>query len=263
MLTNQIYQSMKSTFFAIVLLLGLSTVMVSCDKEDFGSGSSKASGKENGHEYVDLGLPSGTLWATYNVGATSPMEYGGYYAWGETGTKRVYSWETYKWLGGFMYPTNNPVLSKYRSSSQGWGDDVKLDYKTILDATDDAAQINWGGKWRMPTIEEWRELVNTNYCTLTPTPQNGGIKVTSRKNGKSIFLPAAGCLVNYDKRGLELSGYGLYWASNKNGSPNDESASFMAFYGYRLSSGHDIVDVWSNDYKLRRYGLSVRPVFTK
>ena len=132
----------------------------------------------NGHECVDLGLPSGTLWATCNVGATTPEDYGNYYAWGETTTKATYDWSTY-------FDTNDGgnTFTKYNKGG-----------KTVLDPEDDAAHVNWGGSWRMPTQAEWQELLDN--CTWTWTTQNGikGYKVTSNKAGytdKFIFLPAA------------------------------------------------------------------------
>ena len=144
-----------------------------------------ATGYENGHEWVDLGLPSGLKWATCNVGANSPSDYGDYYAWGETSTKSDYSWSTYKWCNG-----SDNTLTKYNTNS----DYGMVDNKTRLELSDDAARANWGGSWRMPTYEELYELINKDNCTWTWTTQDGknGYRVTSRTNGNSIFLPAAG-----------------------------------------------------------------------
>ena len=90
----------------------------------------------NGHEYVDLGLPSGTKWATCNVGASSPEDYGEYYAWGETETKSTYDWRTYKWCKG-----SNDTMTKYCTSSSSG----TVDNKTVLDPEDDVAHVKWGG----------------------------------------------------------------------------------------------------------------------
>ena len=119
------------------------------DKENTSSngGSSGHTGTENGHEYVDLGLPSGTKWATCNVGASKPQDYGNYYAWGETSTKETYKWSTYKY-GTYDDDGDYSKLTKYNTS----------DSKTTLDLSDDAAHVNWGGKWRMPTFEQLSEL---------------------------------------------------------------------------------------------------------
>ena len=162
----------------------------------------------NGHEYVDLGLPSGTLWATMNVGATTPEDYGNYYAWGETKTKTEqgkaddYSMATYKWLsiGTILddegIETTSGIYNKYWTNTDadlGYITGI-VDNKTILDLEDDAAAMNWGGSWHMPTHADWNELINTENCTWSWITNNGvnGYKVTSIFNSKSIFLPAAG-----------------------------------------------------------------------
>ena len=198
-----------------------------------------ASGIINGHEYVDLGLPSGLKWATCNVGATKPEEYGGYYAWGETEEKENYDWSTYKWCNGSYY-----TQTKYCTN----GSYGTVDNKTVLDLEDDVAHVKWGGNWRMPTQAEQDEL--RTKCTWTWTTQNGvnGYKVTSKTNGNSIFFPAAGCrngaYLNYSGSG------GDYWSSSLFGGDSDYA------YGLGFSSG---CYNWS-DYDRRYYGFSVRPV---
>ncbi len=129
--------------------------------------------------WVDLGLPSGTLWAACNVGATRPEEYGNYFAWGETMPKSEYNEENYKW--GIYNNSASPDcgMTKYN----------KTDGKTVLDPSDDAARANWGSQqWRMPTFEEMEELLNN--CTRTQTTLNGvvGFRI-SGPNGNSIFMP--------------------------------------------------------------------------
>ena len=153
------------------------------------------------HEYVDLGLS--VKWATCNVGATKPEEYGDYFAWGETQPKSNYDWSTYKYCNG-SYKT----LTKYNNSSS-YG---TVDNKTTLDLSDDAARANWGGSWRMPTRAEQDEL--RNNCTWTWTTQNGvnGYKVTSKSNGNSIFLPAAGYRDDSSLNNAGSTGY--YWSSS-------------------------------------------------
>ncbi len=108
----------------------------------------------NGHDYVDLGLPSGLIWATCNVGAAKPEDYGDYFAWGETEPKDDYWWSTYKWCNGDW-----DKLTKYCTDSYYWdsSSSSSMDNKTVLDPEDDAAHVNWGGSWRMPTDEEWTE----------------------------------------------------------------------------------------------------------
>ena len=185
---------------------------------------------------VDLGLS--VKWATRNVGASSPEEYGNYYAWGETFAKSNYDWSTYKWCKG-----NYTTLTKYNTDS----DYGTVDHRTVLDLSDDAAHMNWGSKWRMPTEEEWFEL--RNKCTWTWTRQGGknGYKVIG-SNGNSIFLPAAGCCVGSVLYDAVSCGY--YWYSSLNtGEPN------LALRMYFNSGGV----YWSGN---NRYGgESVRPVF--
>ena len=196
--------------------------------------STDSSVDANGYEYVDLGLPSGLLWATMNVGADSPEDYGDYFAWGETEPKDYYYWDTYKWCeGSFNTPTLN-FLIKYC-----------VDNKTILELSDDAANANWGGDWRMPTKEDQDELLT--QCTWTWRQKNGvrGYTVTG-PNGNSIFLPYAGYRFDY---GLYIGG--SYWSSSL-----DTSYLLDAYY---LSFGAPLIDV-GRDGSYRYYGRSVRPV---
>ena len=180
-------------------------------------------GVENGHEWVDLGLPSGLKWATCNVGTTTPEGYGDYFAWGETSPKSNYTWETYKFRTSGD-SNKNVKFNKYNTSS----DYGTIDNKTTLELSDDAARVNWGGTWRMPTTTEQQELINN--CTWTWTTQSGvnGYKGTSNTNGNSIFLPAAGyrddTSVNY------VGSRGFYWSSslNEEGYPN--CAYYLVFY---------------------------------
>ena len=160
--------------------------------------------KENDvHEYVDLGLPSGTLWATCNVGANSPEEYGDYFAWGETEPKSEYSWSTYKYCQG-----TETTMTKYCTNSE-YG---TVDNKTELEAADDAATVNWGSDWQMPSMEQYDELINSSYTTTTWATLNGvyGRKITSKSNGNSIFLPAAGYSYGTDINFVGV--YGSYWS---------------------------------------------------
>ena len=221
---------MKKLFY--ILCCSLAVLFTACEGEE--------PSDPNGHEWVDLGLPSGIKWATCNVGAISPEGYGDYFAWGETTTKSTYNWNTYKWCNG-----SSSTQTKYCTSSS-YG---TVDNKTVLDLSDDAARANWGGSWRMPTIAEQDELLNTSYTTWTWTTQNGvnGYKVTSKINGNSIFLPAAGCRYFSD---LEYVGYaGLYWSSSLD---TDGSR-----YAYVLNFVSGDVDLGGSS---RNCGLSVRPV---
>ena len=126
----------------LVALVAISLLFVQCKQ----NGSSQGQGKHEGYEYVDLGLS--VKWATCNVGATTPEGYGDYFAWGETKPKDYYAWSTYKYCD-----SSSLTLTKYCSKSY-YGKDSFSDNKTILDSEDDAATVNWGGAWRMPTKEE-------------------------------------------------------------------------------------------------------------
>ena len=186
---------------------------------------------------VDLGLPSGILWADRNVGADSPEDYGDYFAWGETAPKSTYRWSTYKWCKG-SYDT----MTKYCTDSNY----CTVDNKIVLDLVYDAAYVNMGPEWRMPTLTELNELKNN--CTWTWTTQNGsrGYKVTG-PNGNSIFLPAAG--YRYDSGLYNAGSDGYYWSSSL-----IESNSSYAWYLY-FGSGSSYKDDCD-----RYYGLAVRAV---
>ena len=201
----------------------------------------------NGYEYVDLGLS--VKWATCNVGASSPEEYGNYYAWGETETKSEYTWDTYKWC-----KDSYSFLTKYCNDSE-YGNDDFTDTKTTLDPEDDVAHVKWGGDWRMPTKEEQDELLNN--CTWkwydSGNSEFGGVagyKVTGKKSGytdRFIFLPAAGC--RGDTYLYYVGSYGYYWSSSLY-----TDCPYLAWYIYFNSS------FVGADYYSRYYGLSVRPV---
>ena len=166
-----------------------------------------SNGGGDDHEYVDLGLPSGTLWATCNVGADNPEDYGDYFAWGETQPKDTYNWSTYQYCMG-SYNT----LTKYCNNSS-YGYNGFTDDLTTLLPEDDAATANWGSDWRMPTKEEWQELYDNT--TMTWTTQNGvNGRLFTASNGNSLFLPAAGYRGNGS---LYCAGsYGDYWSSSLN-----------------------------------------------
>ena len=154
-------------------------------------------------DWVDLGLPSGLLWATRNVGATSPEDYGDYYAWGETTPKSVYDWPTYIYCNGYFNQ-----LTKYCSNSD-YGYNGFTDNLTILQPGDDAATANYGG--RTPTKEEWEELINNT--TVTWTTQNGvNGRLFTGTNGNSLFLPAAG--FRWESSLNDAGSYGYYWSSS-------------------------------------------------
>ena len=206
---------------------------------------SAATGSINGHEWVDLGLPSGLKWATCNVGASSPSDYGNYYAWGETAPKSDYSWSNLKYCTGL----SGDHFSRYVPSDEVkyWSGSGNPDNKMELELLDDAAHANWGGSWRMPTDAEWMELLDR--CSWTWTTQGGknGYKVTSGTNGNSIFLPAAGYRNESSLNDAGSNGY--YWSSSLD-SDNPNDAWLVFFF-----SG----EVYGT-YYVRFRGQSVRPV---
>ena len=184
----------------------------------------------NGHEYVDLGLPSGLKWATCNVGANKPEDYGDYFAWGELKPKQEYNEQTYEHYRSFLGINRKMVFLGEISGNTQY----------------DTARVKWGGKWRIPTIEELQELCDK--CTWTWMSQNGveGYKVTG-PNGNSIFLPAAGHRYGSS---LDYAGSGGdYWSS----TPVDYN-NYYACYLYFDSVYHDM------DGYSRGNGRSVRPV---
>ncbi len=192
---------------------------------------------------VDLGLS--VNWAGWNVGATAPEEYGGYYTWGETEEKSDYDWSTYKWCNGSW-----DTMTKYCTDSS-YG---RVDNKTVLEPQDDVAHVKWGNGWRMPTKDELKELKNN--CTWEWITYNGvnGYKVTGKElsTGKrnSIFLPATG---GRGGTSLGSAGSGGYYWSNTLYS----GSSYDAYALYFNSDGHGVY------YGNRYYGLSVRPVKEK
>ena len=195
----------------------------------------------NGHAYVDLGLPSGTLWATCNIGATKPEEYGDYYAWGETSTKNTYNWSTYKYCNS-GYDDFTKYCNKSDYGNNGFTDDL-----TELQRGDDPATANWGNGWCTPTKEQWKELLENT--TNKWTTQNGvkGRLFTSKKNGKSLFLPAAGR--RWDGELYDVGSDGFYWSSSLNTDYPDG-----AWYFYFRSGSYSM---YGND---RYGGQSVRAV---
>ena len=178
-------------------------------------------GTHVGHEWVDLGLS--VRWATCNVGANTPEEYGNYYAWGETSTKSRYETDNCK--------TCERSMNDIRGNSSY-----------------DAACANWGGSWRLPTKAECDELVNN--CNCQWTTQNGvaGVRLTSKRNGNSIFFPAAGWRIGTST--YRAGEYGTYWSSMP--SESDTQSAYILYFNSGGSAGTD----WNERYR----GHQVRPV---
>jgi hypothetical protein len=185
------------------------------------------SGIENGHDWVDLGLS--VKWATCNIGASKQEEFGDYFAWGEVYPKETYTWSNYQ--HGGIAPS---ALTKY---TLDYMYSTIRDGKSVLDACDDAAVINWGGKWRMPSSSELYELTS---CTWTLTKMNGvdGFLVTA-KNGNNIFIP------------FTQGSSGRYWSNTLSGASYDQLKANCLYFdsNNRRAEGYD-----------RATGLTIRPV---
>ena len=226
---NENRMDMNRTLKAIaaLMVIGILFLFLGCNGKT-------QSGIINGHAYVDLGLPSGTLWATCNVGASEPEDYGNYYAWGETTTKITYNLVTYKYANGSYIQ-----LTKYCNDPR-CGNDGFIDNLTTLQASDDPATANWGGGWRTPTNAQWNELMN--YTTNNWIAQNGvkGRLFTSKKNGNSLFLPAAG--FRWDNELRNAGDYGCYWSSSLDTGVLG-NVEYFDFYsdGYHMHSDFDRV----------------------
>lgn len=205
----------KVTLFLLIIgslsLMGFERVDSSIDENDICS-----DGFINGHEYIDLGLPSGTLWATCNVGAYKPESIGALFAWGETiDDKDAYNWDTYRHSVGYYDITLKKYCNKPSCGYNGYSDSF-----TTLLPWDDAATVNWGNGWRTPTRYEWQELVDNTSCTMTT---RNGVKVLqfTAANGKKLFLP-----------GYVLYGYwqGNYWSSTLNTYDPYQAINFSVYY---------------------------------
>ncbi len=236
---------MKKEFLSILLCGAMLASFTACEngnEPNNGSGNGNGNQTEepdfnpNGHEYVDLGLPSGTLWATCNIGANSPEEYGDYFAWGETETKSYYERDNYKW----------GVYNDDDSGDCGMTQYNKTDGKTTLDVADDAASVNWGGSWRMPTRQQLQELI----LECTWTQKSGGYEVEGT-NGNMIFIPFAGFLMG-SANDNDVAGEGcFYWSSSVNTNLVRSACSLYV-------STPEFLRI--DEIYLRSFGLPVRAV---
>lgn len=234
----------KTRILLLAYVAVLSVGAISCSKENNDSGNAGNMGGDAVPDgWVDLGLPSGLLWAKCNIGATTPEDYGNYYSWGETTTKDLFTWSTYRYCT-VDSDGNLQTLTKYNTNSY-YG---SVDNLITLQAMDDAATAALGNGARTPTAEEWRELINnTTVEWITMNGING--RMFTGTNGNTIFLPAAGGRLG---SGLYPAGrYGVYWSS----SLYDEYFPAKAWYFY-FSSSNQLMDY----YGYRSGGQSVRPV---
>lgn len=193
----------------------------------------------NGFDYIDLELPSGTLWATCNVGADKPTDYGLYFQWGDTvgyakdqiGKVKKFNWADYKW----SIDRSSSNFTKYKTTNEA------------LELEDDAANVHMGGSWHMPTPTQIRELINETDNTWTTQDGVDGRLFTSKKNGKSIFIPAAGNAWDGSVRYSGVDGY--VWSSMLDVTYVDSGQSLLFYSGY--------VNLFSDE---RYNGLPVRGI---
>lgn len=205
---------------------------------------------DEGHGWINLGLPSGTLWATCNVGTFDPNNSGFRFAWGETQQKEEYKWATYNYCNG---NGSEPYfkMTKYCNKND-FGNNGFTDNLTELLPEDDAATVNWGTDWQTPSIEQMKELVNSEYTTTEWTSYTNSVKgylITSKSNGNSIFLPTSNCRDGKGYGYVGGSSPSYYWSRSLDTNyPNSVHYLFFDPLGISFSS------------KDRFFGLSIRPV---
>ena len=244
---------------------GVSAKLAATDSITFTSGVTDFyhDGSEAGYNYVDLGLTSGTKWATMNVGASKAQEYGNYYAWGETTTKETYDWNTY--LDGIM--SSSSYCGTYMDALKGVTDIAGTQY--------DAAKANWGGKWRMPTHDQQFELMRQCYWVWTESYNNSKVKgyivykaKTSSDKGKYVQgkgeTPSSSYSLSDAHIFLPAAGYGFGGGIYHAGSEGNYWSSSLSDYPYAAWG----VDLLSDDvrfiyaYGFRYFGFSVRAVIS-
>lgn len=246
---------MKKHFtIRILSTIILVVAMNACKKDSTGSGNGgggNSGGIYNGHyEYVDLGLPSGTLWATFNLGADRPESIGDCFQWGETApnnkgrNKHYYDGSAYDDDSGWTKYCNNPNFGYH---------DYRDDY-IVLEPEDDAATVNWGNNWRTPTQEEWMELFeNTNFIMTTYNGVYGALLTAS--NGKTLFLPAYSPYIDSPTGGL-------YWSSTHGRLSWEYPHNAYPCYFYHQDSWHgDLYTIYHDEH--RGTLLCIRPVRDK
>lgn len=247
--------TLSVTFVALSALF-----LTGCEKEDPDSISMSDVNKgvqlikgKDGKDYqvVNLGLPSGNLWAVCNLGASSPEQTGGFYAWGETTPKNNFTWENYKW-------GQRLEISKYCYDS----DKGDVDSLSVLDISDDAAYATLGEGWQIPSAEDFNELLRSRNCDKKWCTLNGvgGFLFTSVKKGyegNSLFIPLAG-MKDYDKIRFKDQ-YGYYWCNEL--YYDSTNKKYHSNESYALWLEHLEVDNKLVDFRTRYLGLPIRPVY--
>jgi hypothetical protein len=240
--SNQLkLKSNNISFIVFFITSVLSFALYSCEGQSESDDENSLDGK---YGYVDLGLPSGTLWATKNVGARAVDDCGYYFAWAETNAydagKKSFTWDTYKYCNG-----SGTTLVKY-NTKDNYG---MVDGVVELSAEDDAASVNWGKEWSIPTREQQDELRTKCRWEWVSNKKKSGYKITGI-NGNSIFMPAAGFC--YKNTICKVGDYGRYWSRTLNTRCPD--------YAYSIHFDSDSV-CWGDIS--RYYGRTIRPVRSK
>ena len=245
---NKTYWQMENQILKSFVCLMVAVPFMAFADEPQPPAPSEPDGVIGGHEYVDLGLPSGTLWAAYNVGATSPYEKGQYFAWGETEPREDFSWESYKFFKGYEVDPNNgewAVLENIGSDISG------TEY--------DAARYQWGNGWRLPNEQERYELCMLCW-TNGSTVENGvrGVRLHG-PNEHSIFLPIWGFGLWYGQQDPFHNTSAAYWTGSEdpeygyNGRPIEPSNVAMSFAVERDAG-------FTGATSQKAYGLNIRAV---
>lgn len=249
---------MKKLFLISIIC----SICVSCEKAETPISVDEKDKPSSNHEYVDLGLPSQTLWATCNVGASNPKERGAYFAWGETEEKETFYANNYKYLDILNDRYEKYISMFYDREKNTW---VTKEGLIQLEPEDDAATVHWSGKWRTPTQAEWEELVNS--CEWTFSKEEFGIYVKG-PNGNSIFLPITGekfedqFVLYYDDDPEELvAAYmGSTVCKRSDGTYSSYAANALISVSNIINGSKNIIDFYEI---YRENGMTVRPVRDK
>ncbi|MDO4161296.1 MAG: T9SS type A sorting domain-containing protein [Prevotellaceae bacterium] len=228
----------------LILSVALLSVSLTVKAQDIQPPQPYISGEYEGHEYADLGLPSGTLWAICNLGGTSSSDIGDYYAWGETETKDYYVWETYEFMEEFKSDAN---IGYYVTCTDIGNDICGTEY--------DAARKHWGGAWRMPHYSEIKELRRNTWWKLVRENGVQGYRIYG-PNSNSIFMPMTGSMIDYD---VVEPYFGVYWCGTESVFSNvpDDYNCNASTYDFD-TGGINVTDA------LPKYvGHVIRPVFKR
>lgn len=252
---------------SILLTSTLAFLTIACEKEDkdaitmdqVNKGAETVTVQGVDYEVVDLGLPTGNLWATCNIGADSPEKSGSFFAWGEIKEKQDYEWATYAWANG-----DRLSINKYCTNPSFSFDESIIDKKTELELADDAANAILGSEWFIPTTSDFQELLTSRNCTAKWCKLNGigGYLFTSVRKGhegNSIFIPLSGMIDGKSTR-FENT-YGWYWCNSLR--YDSLNKSYTTTEGSVLCLEHTQLENKTINSRQRSVGLPIRPVYRK